>query len=94
LSLKKAFSPPLSTRLLCLVVALSLVCWLYMCAYVCVPLYVYWTRSQLVKYCSLHSMGAIPLKRSWIVVGLFTNEYQNLIAQRAWRECEKLQPVP
>jgi len=35
----KAFLPPLSTRLLCLVVAIPLVCWLYMCACVCVPLY-------------------------------------------------------
>jgi len=83
LSLKIAFFPPLSTRLLCLVVAISLVCWLYMCFYVCVPLYVHCTRSKLIKYCSLHSMGAIPLKRSWIVVGLSTNEYQKLIAQRA-----------
>ena len=31
----KAFLPPLSTRLLCLVVAIPLVCWLYMCACVC-----------------------------------------------------------
>jgi len=39
LSLKKAFLPPLSTRLLCLIVTIPLVCWLYMCACVCVPLY-------------------------------------------------------
>ena len=37
----KAFLPPLSTRLLRLVVAIPLVCWLYMCACVCVPLYVH-----------------------------------------------------
>jgi len=36
-----AFLPPLSTRLLRLVVAIPLVCWLYMCACVCVPLYVH-----------------------------------------------------
>jgi len=29
----KALLPPLSTRLLCLVVAIPLVCWLYICAY-------------------------------------------------------------
>ena len=32
---------PLSTRLLCLVVAIPLVCWVYMCAFVCVPLCVH-----------------------------------------------------
>jgi len=32
----KAFLPPPSTRLLCLVVSIPLVCWLYMCACVCV----------------------------------------------------------
>jgi len=37
----KAFLLPLSTRLLCLVVAIPLVCWLYTCACVCVPLYVH-----------------------------------------------------
>jgi len=37
----KAFLPPLSTRLLRLVVAIPLVCWLYKCACVCVPLYVH-----------------------------------------------------
>jgi len=37
----KAFLPPLSTRLLCLVVSIPLVCWVYMCACVCVPLYVH-----------------------------------------------------
>ena len=37
---------PLSTRLLCLVVAIPLVCWLYMCACVCVPLCVH------VKMCN------------------------------------------
>jgi len=37
----KAFLPPLSTRLLCLVVSIPLVCWLYMFACVCVPLYVH-----------------------------------------------------
>ena len=37
----KAFLLPLSTRLLCLVVSIPLVCWLYMCACVCVPLYVH-----------------------------------------------------
>ena len=37
----KAFHVPLTTRLLCLVVAIPLVCWLYMCACVCVPLYVH-----------------------------------------------------
>ena len=37
----RAFLPPLSTRLLCLVVSIPLVCWLYMCACVCVPLYVH-----------------------------------------------------
>ena len=41
LSLTKAFFPPLSTRLLCLVVTIPLVYWLYMCACVCVPLYVH-----------------------------------------------------
>ena len=41
LSLRKAVLPPLSTRLLCLVVAIPLVCWLYMCVSVCVPLYVH-----------------------------------------------------
>ena len=41
LSLTKALLPPLSTRLLCLVVATPLVCWLYMCVCVCVPLYVH-----------------------------------------------------
>jgi len=40
-SLTKAFLPPLSTRLLCLVVSIPLVCCLYMCACVCVPLYVH-----------------------------------------------------
>ena len=35
---KKFFLPPLSSRLLCLVVAIPLVCWLYMCACVCVCL--------------------------------------------------------
>ena len=40
-SLTKAFLPPLLTRLLCLVVAIPLVCWLYMCACMCVPLYVH-----------------------------------------------------
>jgi len=30
--------PPLSTRLLCLVVVIPLMCWLYMCTCVCVPL--------------------------------------------------------
>ena len=34
------FLPPLPTRLLCQVVAICLVCWSYMCACVCVPLYV------------------------------------------------------
>jgi len=37
----KALLPPLSTRLLCLVVAISLVYRLYMCTCVCVPLYVH-----------------------------------------------------
>ena len=37
----KAFFAPLSTRLLCLVVSIPLVCWLYLCACVCVPLYVH-----------------------------------------------------
>ena len=37
----KAFLPPLSTRLLCLVVSIPPVCWLYICACVCVPLYVH-----------------------------------------------------
>jgi len=37
----KAFLPPLSTRILCLVVVIPLVCWLYMCVRVCVPLYVH-----------------------------------------------------
>jgi len=37
----KASLPPLSTRLLCLVVAIPLVCRLYICACVCVPLYVH-----------------------------------------------------
>ena len=37
----KASLPPLSTRLLCLVVAIPLVGWLYMCARVCVPLCVH-----------------------------------------------------
>jgi len=41
LSLTKDFLPPISTRLLCLVVTILLVCWPYMCAYVCVPLYVF-----------------------------------------------------
>jgi len=41
-----AFLQPLSTRLLCLGVAIPLVCWLYMCAWVCVPLYVH------VKMCT------------------------------------------
>ena len=36
----KAFLPPLSTRFLCPVVAILLVCWLYICACVCVPRYV------------------------------------------------------
>jgi len=35
----KAFFPPLSARLLCLVVTIPLVSRLYMCACVCVPLY-------------------------------------------------------
>ena len=38
---RKALLPPLSTRILCLVVSIPLVCWLYMCACVCVPLYVH-----------------------------------------------------
>ena len=37
----KAFLPPLSTMLLCLVVSIPLVYWLSMCACVCVLLYVY-----------------------------------------------------
>ena len=37
----KALLPPPSTRLLCLVVSIPLVCWLYMCACVRVPLYVH-----------------------------------------------------
>jgi len=37
----KAFLPHLSTRLLCLVVAIPLVCWLYMCACVFVPLHMH-----------------------------------------------------
>ena len=41
LSLTKPLPPLLPTRLLCLVVAVPLVCWLYMCACVCVPLYVH-----------------------------------------------------
>ena len=41
LSPTKPLPPLLPTRLLCLVVAIPLVCWLYMCAYVCVPLYVH-----------------------------------------------------
>ena len=41
LSLTKPLPPLLPTRLLCLVVAIPLVCWLYMCACVCVPLYVH-----------------------------------------------------
>jgi len=41
LSSIQAFLPSFSTRLLCLVVAISLVCWLYMCACVFAPLYVY-----------------------------------------------------
>ena len=45
----KLFLPPLSSRLLCLVVSIPLVCWLYMCACVCVPLYVH------VKMCSVHT---------------------------------------
>ena len=40
LSLTKAFLPPLRGMLLCLVVAIPLVCWSYKCACVCVPLYV------------------------------------------------------
>jgi len=36
LSLTKAFLPPLTTRLLCLVVAIPLVLWLFMCVGVCV----------------------------------------------------------
>jgi len=39
LSLTKAPLQSLSTKLLCLVVAIPLVCGLYMCACVCVPLY-------------------------------------------------------
>jgi len=35
----KAFLLPLSTRLLCIVVVITFLCWLYVCACVCVPLY-------------------------------------------------------
>jgi len=40
LPLTKAFLSPLQTRLLCLVVAIPLVCCSYMCACLGVPLYV------------------------------------------------------
>jgi len=42
----KAFLPPLLPRLLCLVVSIPLVRWLYMCACVCVPLYVHVKMSR------------------------------------------------
>ena len=46
LFLTKAFLPPLSTRLLCLVVVIPLACWLCICACVYVPLYVHVKMSQ------------------------------------------------
>ena len=49
LSLTEAFLPPLATRLLCLVVATPLVRWLYMCACVCVPLYMH-VKNVWVKW--------------------------------------------
>jgi len=66
----KAFLPPLPTRLLCLVVAIPLVCWLYMCACVCVPLYSLETRWLGGSFLMVYTNNAGRLGSGFISVCL------------------------
>jgi len=62
LSPTKPLPPLLPTRLLCLVVAIPLVCWLYMCAWYCTIGSYYWTNSVFVKHILLHISGSWPIR--------------------------------